>query len=236
MLPNLDVRILLDLNALTPNNSPAVKVMDFIGNNLVFRGFPIFFPLAALWFSSKNNERRSRMLVGLLAAALAAVVSVWIQGHFHSHIRPFLDPSLHLQGIDPAWPQGWNRIYSFPSDTATMVFCLGLVIFLENKLLGTIAMVWSLLTIDFERVAQGWHYPSDIAGGFVLAVVMVSIFIHIRPLRNFFDWLLKRYEHRMYLVDACVVLFLADAYSFFHGLQGIHDAVKPVTRALISLI
>ena len=236
MSPSLDLRILLDLNSLTPNHSPAIKVMDFIGNNLLFRGFPIFFPLAALWFASRDVERRSRMMAGLFAAGLGAVASVWIQGHFHTHIRPFLDPALHLQGINPDWPQGWTRLNSFPSDTATMVFCLGIVIFLENRLLGCIAMLWSLFTIDFERVAQGWHYPSDIAGGFILAVITVSVVIHIRPLRNFFDWLLRRYEHRMYLVDGCVVLFLADAYSFFHGLQGIHDAIKPVTHALVSLV
>jgi undecaprenyl-diphosphatase len=236
MYPSLDVRILLDLNSLTPDNSPAVKVMDFIGNNLVFRGFPIFFPLAALWFSSENRERRSRMLAGLLATGVGAVVSVWIQGHFHSHIRPFLDPTLHLQGINPEWATGWSRLDSFPSDTATMVFCLGTVIFLENKLVGCIAMLWSLFTIDFERVAQGWHYPSDIAGGFVLGVTCVLLLTHIRPLRVFLDWLLKRYEQRMYIVDAFVVLFLADAYSFFHGLQGVHDAVKPVARYLIKLV
>jgi membrane-associated phospholipid phosphatase len=117
-----------------------------------------------------------------------------------------------------------------------MVFCLGITIFLENKLLGCVAMLWSLITIDLERVVQGWHYPSDIAGGFVLAAVCVLFFTQLRPLRAFFDGLLKRFEQRMYLFDACVVIFMAEAYSFFHGLQGIHDAVKPVLHSLVSLI
>ena len=58
-----------------------------------------------------------------------------------------------------------DRLGSFPSDTATLYFSLVTIVFLKRPLLGSIALLWSWVTVGLVRVAPGWHYPIDIVGG-----------------------------------------------------------------------
>ena len=231
--PNIDVRLLLDLNSKMPLNDLGAKIVGFIGGNPFFRGFPVFFPLVALWFSSDSRTRRSRMLVGLLATCVATVLSVWMQHHLVTHIRPILDPTLRLQGIRPEWTMGWDRLDSFPSDVSSLFFSLATVIFLEHRIVGGFAFLWSFVTIGITRVVMGFHYPSDIAGGLLLGVACVYLFSTIRPLRVFFEHLLLRWEPRIYVVHALLFLFLADAYWAFGGLQEFYRGFGMIGAYLI---
>jgi undecaprenyl-diphosphatase len=231
---NIDVRLLLDLNSMVPHSALGAKIFSAIVNNQFFRGFPVFFPVVALWFSGDCRKRRSRMLIGLLATCVATVLSVWMQFHLTTHVRPFLDPSLHLQGIDPAWAVGLDRLDSFPSDSATLFFSLATVIFLEHRIAGGIAFLWTLVVVGAVRVALGWHYPSDIAGSLVLGSACVYLFARIRPLGVFFERLLQRCEPRIYIVHALLFLFLADAYTFFSGLQGFYNGFGKIGAYLIG--
>ena len=97
MIASLDQEILLTLNAFAGGNTHIWK----LANNSLFRGFPLFFSLPALWFSGGDGERRGRMLAGLLAVCLATIVSVWLQFHVAVHTRPILDPTLHLETVVP---------------------------------------------------------------------------------------------------------------------------------------
>src|SRR3954466_9642176 len=73
-----DRDLLLRLNSFAATASLYVWEL---ANNSLFRGFPIFFSLLALWFAGDDRKRRNRMLVGLIAVCLATVISVWIQFH-----------------------------------------------------------------------------------------------------------------------------------------------------------
>jgi hypothetical protein len=73
-IASLDKEILLTLNSFTGGNTHLGK----LANNSLFRGFPLFFSLAALWFSGGHRERRGRMLAGLLAVCLVTILSVWL--------------------------------------------------------------------------------------------------------------------------------------------------------------
>jgi membrane-associated phospholipid phosphatase len=156
MSGNLDQQFLLTLNSLAGSD----LIWKFSDNPL-FRGFPIFFSLVAVWFVHDCNKRRSRILIGLFAACVATVLSVWLQFHLDTHTRPILDPALHLKS-DPAWTANWDRTNSFPSDTATLFFGLATVILIENRLAGVLCFLWVIVVIAIPRVVFGWHYPSDI--------------------------------------------------------------------------
>src|SRR5215472_15400044 len=116
MPANLDLRVLLDLNSLVPLNPEAQTLFYFPADNALVRGFPIFFPLIAMWFSQDAQRRRARVAIGLLAGCAATILSVWLQKHLQVHVRPFLDPHLHLRGMDLVPKTGWNHLSSFPSD------------------------------------------------------------------------------------------------------------------------
>jgi membrane-associated phospholipid phosphatase len=223
---NADTEILLTLNSLVGKDALLDKLLVALFTNALIRGFPIFFCLIALWFSVDCIKRRSRILVGLLATCITTVLSVWLQYHLTPHIRPLIDPALHLNIIDPKWLTNWDRQGSFPSDTATLFFSLVAIIFLENRLVGCLCFLWALPTIGVIRVIVGWHYPSDIIGGLVLGAGGVYLFNKIPYLETLIERALKLFERRMYIVHALVFIFLADAYTLFHGLQGIKFLVK----------
>ena len=188
-------------------------------DNSLFRGFPIFFSLVALWFAGDSRERRSRMLAGLLAVCLATVLSVWIQFHLSAHTRPSLDPALPLNIVDPEWSLHWDRRYSFPSDTATLFFALATVILLEKRLVGLFCFLWVAAIIAIPRVIFGLHYPTDIAGSLVLGPACVFLFNAIPYPRALFERALILFEDRMYIVHALLFTFLNDASILFQSLQ-----------------
>ncbi len=206
-------------------------VLAFVTNNTLLRGAPLFLPLLLLWFGSDSSKRRARILAGLLASVVAVGISVAMQKHVAVHIRPCLDPSVHLAYIDPATAFHWERIYSFPSDVETLYAALATVIFLENRALGWAAYIWAFLAVAF-RVALGWHYPSDILGALLLAISLVWIFERKRVLAGPLESLLQRYESRMAIVHALLFLYLAEAYELFPGIQGILHAVGKYSKLL----
>lgn len=223
MQGNLDLRLLLDLNSLVPLNPIARTLFYFPADNVLVRGFPVFFAWVAAWFSHDAEARRPRMLVGLLAACAATIFSVLVQKHLYVHVRPFLDPHLHLRGMDLVSRNDWNHLSSFPSDTGTMFFAFSTVVLLENRTAGVIAYVWSILITGIIRVAVGWHYPSDVVGGCILGIATVLLVTRWKYLTGLAERLLVACRPRMYLVHAVLFFFFADALSlFYYELQILH--------------
>ena len=203
-IANLDRDILLTLNSFGGAN----KHLWELANNSLFRGFPVFFSLPALWFSGDDRERRGRMLAGLLAVCLATVFSVWLQFHLDVHTRPLLDPTLHLDTL-PTWT--WDRTGSFPSDTATLF--------------------WVAVIIAIPRVILGFHYASDIVGSLLLGSASVFLFARSPYPRRLFERMLMVFEGRMYIVHALLFVFLTEASNLFLSLQALG---KELVRLLHS--
>lgn len=217
---DLDLKLLLTLNSLLGSDDlRSIHLWDLSANNPLIRGFPIFFALLALWFIDDCIRRRSRMLAGLAATCLATLLSVWLQHHVTPHIRPLLDPALHLNIADPQWAALFKRQGSFPSDSATLYFALAAIILLENRLVGCLCFLWGLVIIGAIRVIFAWHYPSDIVGSLILGPACVFLFVKNPYVVPLFERALKLFESRMYIVHALLFVLLADAYGLFRGLQ-----------------
>jgi undecaprenyl-diphosphatase len=232
LAPNLDVRILLELNSLVAGDSICARTIRMVGLNPFFRGAPVFFPLLALWFSRNSTGRRTRIMVGLLAASLATLISLGVQYYLPVHGRPYLDPAIHLYSYpvpDPAWG---GRFDSFPSDTATLFFAFSTIVFLEHRLAGCMAFIWSFLTIGVARVALAIHYPSDVVGALILGVASVYLFSRIRSLAAIAQRILHKWEARMFIVDACFSFFIAEAYVLFPGIRGLGHILSFTIRLL----
>jgi membrane-associated phospholipid phosphatase len=214
---DLDRDLLLAFNSLAGSDT---RYIWSLANNDLFRGFPVFFPLVALWFSGDCKKRRSRMLAGLLAVCLTTVLSFWLQFHLTTHIRPLLDQTLLLKVVDPAWRIIWDRTGSFPSDTATLFFGLVTVIFLENPLIGLFCFLWTIGIIALPRVIFGFHYPSDIVAAMILGSGGVLLFNKVPFLRMQIERTLVWFEGRMYLVHAVLFVCLAETSNMFRSVEG----------------
>lgn len=224
IVTQFDIHILVWLNNQFGSSPMALLISELITENNFIRGFLLFGPFIALWLQRPDLKRHSEMTAGLLAVFIAVGLSFWLQHKFFVHTRPFLDSALHLHNVSPASTMTWHRQSSFPSDTACLFFGIAAIVYGQNRALGLLTFAWTGL-VAVLRIAQGWHYPSDNVGAFVLAVSLVSVFSNSATLCRVFHWLMRSMRRQVYLFDALVFLILADAYSLFPGLQDIVETV-----------
>jgi len=128
-----------------------------------------------LWFTTEDVRFRGRLLVGIVAAACAGITSRALQLVLPTHLRPlhaslltFVPPT----GVDP---QALNHYSAFPSDHAAVYFNLAFVAWQARPRLGVAAFACAIL-VDIARVYEGYHWPSDVAGAFGLALLVTSLF------------------------------------------------------------
>lgn len=220
MLEHVDTGLVLALNGLLRSHHWLAKAATGLALNPIARGVPIFVPLIVLWFPPDHMAHRGRIVLGLAAACVATMISVLLQKHLYVDVRPFFDARLHLYQPNYVGPSVWDRINSFPSDTATLYFALSTVIFLEWRFAGTMAYVWSFLATGICRAALGFHYPSDILGGIILGSTIVYLVARIPRAGAWVQLHLENADRKKPWFHAALFLLLADAYSRFEGLQG----------------
>ncbi len=64
---------------------------------------------------------------------------------------------------------------SFPSDHATAAYAIAFAILLRHRKAGSLALLLATL-VAVSRVALGTHYPTDVAGGALLAAATAAMF------------------------------------------------------------
>lgn len=140
---------------------------------------PVVFGLGLIlqWFLPAADdgvrlERRRRVVLAVLAAALALAVAQ-VPGMIHFRQRPFAaQPGVHLL-LDRS-PDA-----SFPSDHATGAAALSYLLAFESLLwaLGS----WGLAALlAFSRVFAGTHYPSDVLAGTALGLTVSWALYRVR--------------------------------------------------------
>jgi membrane-associated phospholipid phosphatase len=231
----IDRDLVLFLNSFVGEDKLGDKIIDALGQNAFVRGFPVFFSLVALWFFGDNKRRQARIAAGLFASFLAVVFSIAVQHRVYIHTRPFLDETLHLKLYDPLIASNWDRLSSFPSDTGMLFFSLCTVILIESPVVGSIALLWSLVTVGATRVLIGFHYPSDILGSLVLGPGFVFLIGMNKYVILGFERLLNLFKNREYIVHGLFFIALAEAYGLFLGLRHILNGVLMIGKRLVDL-
>ncbi len=164
-------------------NSYAGKsaTLDFIGV-MLGEYIPFFFIAVEVYlyfFAKRKTEALLAFYSVLIALLLNQIIAL-----FYYHNRPFVDgiaTVLHSHPIDN----------SFPSDhTAFMLSIAWSLLFSKkSKKIGAILLILGIIGGTF-RVFIGVHYPYDIIGGIVSALVAASITLsleeYLTPLNNFF--------------------------------------------------
>jgi undecaprenyl-diphosphatase len=127
----------------------------------------VFIGLACLCVQ-RIRRRQWRPVIATGAALVTTFLFGLAEAALHSEKRPFQSHHVH-QLISHAPGQ------SFPSDHATAAFgvALAVIAFLSRR--WGVALLAVALLIGFARVYDGIHYPSDIAGGILAAVLGVGV-------------------------------------------------------------
>lgn len=85
---------------------------------------------------------------------------------------------------------GWS---SFPSDHAVLYFFLAAALFLISRRIGFFLFLHALLGISMARIYSGLHYPSDIAAGALIGIVLALVLVrpvarHLVPVLQLLRW------------------------------------------------
>ena len=127
------------------------------------------FPLVLIYQAIRYRERRALAIVTFIALLLALSTSQLIQDFFPTN-RPFVDGL-----VTNLLPHAANG--SFPSDhmllTCTIAFGF---IFGRVYRLGFFLLVLAVV-VGWGRIYMGLHYPLDVLGSFVLALIAAFVCI-----------------------------------------------------------
>ena len=139
-------------------------------------GFPKFSTIGIGFAKEKDWRRQLHILsVFLLSAILSRGLITEIIRFFYHRPRPFL--SLNLT------PLIHDFSNSFPSGHMTFFFVLALSIFLLNKKWGWF-FVAGVILMGLGRIFVGVHWPSDILGGILIALLSYFLIKKILPFKN----------------------------------------------------
>ena len=120
----------------------------------------------ALWFSGRSpaeRERHQRAVLNAGAALVIANLIVKALNLVYWRWRPFTFHEVTLLFYHPSDS-------SFPSNAATVGFCVATCIWLSDRKMGAVLYVIAGL-FALSRIVGGVHYPTDILGGMLIGGV-----------------------------------------------------------------
>lgn len=138
---------------------------------IFFAKYYIFVLLALVCAAAMRTYQKSlENLIPFAAAIASAIIARFgvasLIRFFYHRPRPFIALNAPHLFTDSA--------FSFPSGHTIFLFALSAAVYTFNKRLGVFIGVSGLL-VGIARVAAGVHYPTDIAGGIVLGILVGAL-------------------------------------------------------------
>ncbi|MFE4977151.1 phosphatase PAP2 family protein [Kitasatospora sp. NPDC056651] len=168
---NPDLELLYAVNGLAKRSPQWLDhLVSWIGEYGILIGLAMLGLVA--WLQARRRPDAPVAMAGLLWVPLSVAVAELANLPIAAIVnrpRPFVDHSGLLVLVD-----GKAGTHSFVSDHSTMTMGVAVALFLVNRRLGWIAGGLALLQ-GFCRMFMGVHYPTDVIGGFALAVAVVLL-------------------------------------------------------------
>lgn len=158
---NLDLQVVVGLYHLASLNPLLTRIDVFMAQRSIFL-IPLILAVVGIWPGRTLRERRQI----LLAAAISFVIA-FVLGHIIAYADPRTRPFVVLS-LKPLFPH--DPTASFPSDHTILGCALSWPFVFRWPRRSWLLIVWVLL-VGFARVAAGVHYPTDILGSAVIALV-----------------------------------------------------------------
>ena len=150
--------------------------------------------LIVFWFEGQDRDQRERnqsaILWALIALFLANVI-LKLCNLVYFRPRPFVNHEVNLLFYHPTDS-------SFPSNPATVGFCIATAIWLYNRRLGASLLVLATL-FGLSRIYCGVHYPLDIIAGALLGALSAYLVVRKGGFIDPMISLIIRTGRRLYL-------------------------------------
>jgi undecaprenyl-diphosphatase len=139
------------------------------------------FLVAALCVAYLFYRKQWRPIVFFSISLATSFIILFIASKLFASDRPFVN-----HHITQLIPHAANQ--SFPSDhsTASMALALALLAFTRFKKTAWLLVIAAIL-IGFSRIVAGVHYPLDVVGGFITAIlgtVLAYLVYRLQPVKQ----------------------------------------------------
>ncbi|NCH34569.1 undecaprenyl-diphosphate phosphatase [Cronobacter sakazakii] len=158
MMEALNQFLFLQINATPASPGWLIALATFIARDLISI-VPLLPVVLWLW---RPTERR--LVVKFVLALLISLAVSWLAGHLFPHPRPFVVGLGHQ--FLPHAPDD-----SYPSDHGTVIFTFALAFLFWHRVWSGALLMAVACAIAWSRVYLGVHWPLDMAGGLLVAML-----------------------------------------------------------------
>lgn len=174
-------------------------INQYAGINPVFDSIAVFaaeympvvviLVLVYLWI--RKGDRTHDILLYSVYAGITGLIINYLIGLVYFHPRPSL---LHMGTQLFQYPTD----SSFPSDHTTLMVSIALMLlyFKETRIYGVIILILGLIG-GFARVFSGIHFPFDIFGSVIVAVISSLLIFYFKERFNPLNNLIKQIYSRL---------------------------------------
>ncbi len=181
-LESFNIHLFKLINSYAGTNAYLDIFMIFSAQFLVF-----IVPIYMLYlFFNKKTEDRGLAIFLLFSTVLSLAVSMLISSLYY-HPRPF---AMGIGTVLISHPSD----SSFPSDHTTVVFAFSLPFLYFKRYREAIIFIILSALVGFARIFCGVHFPLDIIGGFLVALVISYALFRVK--NALFEALFRR-THRI---------------------------------------
>ncbi|CBG87624.1 undecaprenyl-diphosphate phosphatase [Citrobacter rodentium] len=163
MLENINFSLFALLNATPDSASWMISLAIFIARDMIFI-VPTLAVALWLWGPRDRLCAQRQLIVKMAIALVVSLLVSWLMGHLFPHQRPF------AAGV------GYNYLPhaaddSYPSDHGTVIFTFALAFLCWYRLWSGLILLALALIIAWSRVYLGVHWPLDMLGGLLAAMI-----------------------------------------------------------------
>jgi membrane-associated phospholipid phosphatase len=226
---NFDVlRLLFNV---APQTNLGMDLATFLLQNPLMTTWVFAAVSYAYW--SKQDDRTVERRVDLLRIVAASVLSFVLAALLDVKIG-WASPArtMGFQSLFPSYLWGTGSSNSFPSHSTMIYLIVSLGLLRLNRVAGLLLVPVTFLVISFPRVYVGGHYPIDVAGSVLLALLSlaaIDLLLTNSPITRGFSWAATRGQ------DSEVFFFLW-LYELADGFRSAEDTVHFAIRLVRALL
>ena len=229
-----DRSVLLALNGAFAAH-PALSALQMMLFNADLAEMVLVAALVVVWSIGRIRSigRAELQRLAILACATFAPTYVVcrILQHLGHRTRPIVDVPLERFVSPEVWAmmqKGWTGFGSFPSDHAALSALAATIAFSIDRRAGWVLTIFGAYTA-MVRVAIGYHWPSDVVGGFIVGIAVGCAALLAAPrLRPLLDRVRGSFDRRPWLAYPLAVAFLAE---FGHGFERVQMLAHEILHA-----
>jgi undecaprenyl-diphosphatase len=176
-LNSFDTSVISFVNSFAHRWFALDATVALIATNNLIKGGVIAALIWWAWFRPSANLSLNRELLscGIVTGFLSLLVARTLAG-----LLPYRERPLHAAGLHFQMPYASNEDMlihwsSFPSDHAALFFALALSLSFVSRRAGIAALCYTFFIVCLPRIYMGFHYPTDILAGALIALGAASL-------------------------------------------------------------